>query len=222
MIGMLAVIYTQSNDADVNYFLLTCLVNMKKSTWHFETVSSGQYSVSVFTIEEGGLPFNRSAVKPKMLSIIREVDKLSKSRYIYDTYHQCILANLTGEPVGIIYDLHTTLDGVCITCNFWNNTATNYCVVIVHQKVSQLNSSGLVQIESSHKLVRSGVIASGCIEGVNLEDYQVGVIGATQQLKREESMALNKVISSVHNAAVNIISLVSRLSHVFSLFLCVL
>ena len=33
-----------------------------------------------------------------------------------------------------------------------------------------------MNIESSHKFARSGDTASGCIEGVNLEDYQVGVI----------------------------------------------
>ena len=37
-----------------------------------------------------------------------------------------------------------------------------------------------MNIESSHKFTRSGDTASGCIEGVNLEDYQVGVMGATQ------------------------------------------
>ena len=31
----------------------------------------------------------------------------------------------------------------------------------------------LMNIESSHKLTRSGDTASGCIEGVNMEDYQV-------------------------------------------------
>ena len=29
----------------------------------------------------------------------------------------------------------------------------------------------------SHKLNRSGDTAFGCIEGVNMEDYQVGVVG---------------------------------------------
>ena len=50
-------------------------------------------------------------------------------------------------------------------------------MAVVHQRISQLNSSGLMNIESSHKLTRSGDTASGCIEGVNMEDYQVGVVG---------------------------------------------
>ena len=34
-----------------------------------------------------------------------------------------------------------------------------------------------MNIESSHKFNRSGDTAYGCIEGVNLEQYQVGVVG---------------------------------------------
>ena len=37
-----------------------------------------------------------------------------------------------------------------------------------------------MNIESSHKFTRSGDTASGCIEGVNLEDYQVGVVEGLQ------------------------------------------
>ena len=39
-----------------------------------------------------------------------------------------------------------------------------------------------MNIESSHKFTRSGDTASGCIEGVNLEDYQVGVIGVNTEV----------------------------------------
>ena len=55
-------------------------------------------------------------------------------------------------------------------------------MAVVHQRISQLNSSGLMNIESSHKFTRSGDTASGCIEGVNLADYQVGVIPITQTM----------------------------------------
>ena len=34
-----------------------------------------------------------------------------------------------------------------------------------------------MNIESSHKFTRSGDTASGCIEAVNMDDYQVGVAG---------------------------------------------
>ena len=53
-------------------------------------------------------------------------------------------------------------------------------MAVVHQRISQLNSSGLMNIESSYKFTRSGDTASGCIEGVNLEDYQVGVFESKQ------------------------------------------
>ena len=35
-----------------------------------------------------------------------------------------------------------------------------------------------MKIKSSHKFTRSGDTASGCIEAVNMDDYQVGVAGA--------------------------------------------
>ena len=57
------------------------------------------------------------------------------------------------------------------------DSSATECVAVVHQQISQLSSSGLMNIESSHKFTRSGDTAYGCIEGVNLEQYQVGVIG---------------------------------------------
>ena len=89
---------------------------------------------------------------------------------------------LAAGPVGdhpspaIKYKLDQTSSEVCITCTFLNSSATD-CVAVVHQRISQLSSSGLMNIESSHKFTRSGDTAYGCIEGVNLEQYQVGVIG---------------------------------------------
>lgn len=50
---------------------------------------------------------------------------------------------------------------------------------MVHRKISELSSSGLMSIESSHKLVRSGDTASNCFD-LDPEKYQVGVIGANQ------------------------------------------
>ena len=78
----------------------------------------------------------------------------------------------------IEYKVHSNSSGspVCITCIFNDNTVKN-CVAVVHQRISQLSSSGLMNIESSHKFNRSGDTAYGCIEGVNLEQYQVGVVG---------------------------------------------
>ena len=83
---------------------------------------------------------------------------------------------VTPRSSTIEYSLQSTSTGVCITCTFLDSSATD-CVAVVHHRLSQLNSSGLMNIESSHKLTRSGDTASGCIEGVNMEDYQVGVFG---------------------------------------------
>ena len=66
------------------------------------------------------------------------------------------------------------------------DSSATECVAVVHQRISQLNSSGLMNIESSHKFNRSGNTASGCIEGVNMEDYQVGVIGGKALLSLDQ------------------------------------
>ena len=80
------------------------------------------------------------------------------------------------QTTSIEYRLDPTSTGVCITCTFLDSSTTD-CVAVVHQRISQLSSSGLMNIESSHKFNRSGDTAYGCIGKVNLEQYQVGVIG---------------------------------------------
>ncbi len=74
-----------------------------------------------------------------------------------------------------------TNNTTCITCTFLNSSATD-CVAVVHQRISRLSSSGLMNIESSHKFTRSGDTAYGCIKGVNLKYYQIGVINGKQDL----------------------------------------
>ena len=73
------------------------------------------------------------------------------------------------------YELHSTSTGICITCTFLESFTTD-CVAVVHQRISQLSSIGLMNIES-FKLNRSDGIAYGCIPGINLTNYQVGAVG---------------------------------------------
>ena len=56
-------------------------------------------------------------------------------------------------------------------------------MTVVHQRISRLSSDVLINIKSQ-RLNRSGDnTAYGCIEGMNLTDYQVGVIGVANTLK---------------------------------------
>ena len=66
-----------------------------------------------------------------------------------------------------------------------DDSATD-CVVVVHQRISQLNSSGLMNI-TGHKFTRSGDTAYECIKGINLEQYQVGVIGGKMIIMEPKS-----------------------------------
>ena len=52
-------------------------------------------------------------------------------------------------------------------------------MVVVHQQISQLNSSGLT-IVNVHRFKRYDKEAFGCIEGLDLMYYQVGVVRAVR------------------------------------------
>ena len=94
---------------------------------------------------------------------------------------------ITDRALLIEFELATTNSShVCIACTFLESSITD-CVAVVHQRISQLSSSGLMNIESSHKFTRSGDTAYGCIEGVNLEQYQVGVIGGKTMIVEPKS-----------------------------------
>ena len=78
----------------------------------------------------------------------------------------------------IEYELSSTATGVCVHCIFLESTLTE-CVVVVHQRISQLSPPGLINIESSHRFNRSGNTAYGCIDGLmtNSTDYCISVVG---------------------------------------------
>ena len=65
-------------------------------------------------------------------------------------------------------------------------------MAVVHQRISQLNSSGLMNIKSSHMFNRSGDTAYGCIVGTNLDEEHVGVVRAhIQQMTPHDGMYVN-------------------------------
>ena len=94
-----------------------------------------------------------------------------------------------ATPVKIEYELHPNSTGVCITCTFLDNSTTE-CVVVVHQRTSQIGSSGLMNIESSHRFYRSrsGNTAYGCIKGVVYMDmkYQIGVLDGERAIEKHD------------------------------------
>ena len=91
-----------------------------------------------------------------------------------------------SHPLSIKHQLQLTSTGVCVNCTL-QDTSVAGCMALVHQRISQLSSSGLKNIESSHKFNRSGDTAYGCIEGINLSDYQIGVVGITRQPIKKEN-----------------------------------
>ena len=85
------------------------------------------------------------------------------------------LGSRGGNQLSAIeYTLKSTSTSVCVDCTFLD-VSTTACVVVIHQRISQLSSSGLMNIVSSHKFNRSGDAAYGCIEK-KLEACDIGVI----------------------------------------------
>ena len=74
------------------------------------------------------------------------------------------------------YELQETPSCLKVLCTFLDSSTTD-CVAVVHQRISQLSSNGLMNIESSHKFNRSGDTADGCIPQIDLQQFQVGVVG---------------------------------------------
>ena len=93
----------------------------------------------------------------------------------------------------IEYEIQSISTGICISCTFLDSSTTG-CVAVIHQRISQLSSSGLMNIESSHKFNRSGDTAYGCIEGIDMEQYQVGVVGDSLRF----AMASSKKSATVY------------------------
>ena len=100
----------------------------------------------------------------------------------HNKYTKSITDRAPQQSTFVEFDLIKTFSSICVTCTFLEGNSATDSVAVVHQQISQLNSSGLINIESSHKFTRSGDTAYGCIEGVNLEQYQVGVIGGRRSI----------------------------------------
>ena len=91
----------------------------------------------------------------------------------------CSIEIRQSSPANIEYEIQLNSTGVCITCTFLDSSTTD-CVVVIHQQISQLNSSGLMNIIKSHKFIKYGNEACGCIE-VDMKKQQVGVIGGVRK-----------------------------------------
>ena len=65
---MLAIVYSNENDSDIHYTEARLL----QTEIHLTGLSGSTYSVSVFILEESGLPFNRAAHFLREINIRRD------------------------------------------------------------------------------------------------------------------------------------------------------
>ena len=69
MIGMLVIIYSVSEDSDVYYNFVPHDTKQQGVYAVVTELPGGQYEVSVYVMEESGLPFQRAAATPKSVLI---------------------------------------------------------------------------------------------------------------------------------------------------------
>ena len=55
-------------------------------------------------------------------------------------------------------------------------------MAVVHQRISQLGPDGILIINSTHTFNRRGRFAFGCIEELDLMNYNVGVINGKRKI----------------------------------------
>lgn len=65
---VLAVVYTNSG-SDVYYMFSSMFSEEEKIMATISGIPPGMYNVSVFVVEDNGLPFNRSATTPQNVSV---------------------------------------------------------------------------------------------------------------------------------------------------------
>ena len=73
IMGLLIITYSLSNDLDIHYNVIPRSINGGKIVTSVLGLSIGQYNVSVFLLEENGLPFSRSTTIPKNVFIMEGV-----------------------------------------------------------------------------------------------------------------------------------------------------
>ena len=65
--GLLIIIYSLTNDSDVHY--ITGGSTSQQPSVSVPGLAGGEYGISVFVVEENGLPFKRVATSPKLVAV---------------------------------------------------------------------------------------------------------------------------------------------------------
>ena len=83
--GLLIIIYSLTNDSDVHYITGGSTSQQPRNV-HVSVpgLADGEYSISVFVVEENGLPFERVATSPKLVTV--ETSKIVLINDFFNVY----------------------------------------------------------------------------------------------------------------------------------------
>ena len=124
--GVLVIV---SRDSEVIYHKATREGSDKIIETVISGLAGGEYSVSVFVLEDNGLPFGRVATLPQLVPVERGKVFLMSIIITNDCVITIGVDDATRPSFSIEYSLESTSSGVCITCTFLDNSATD-CVAV--------------------------------------------------------------------------------------------
>ena len=149
--GMFLIVYSLTNESDIHYHAINKgneQNNKLNISINVTGLAGTEYGISVFALENG-LPFPRVVTSPRTVILATSSDKglqlhahLFISLLSYTVSISTCAERAQKPPLSSIeYKVHSSSSGspACIMCTFNDNTVKN-CVVVVHQRISQLNS----------------------------------------------------------------------------------
>jgi hypothetical protein len=178
--GVLIVAYSISDISEI-YYKVAQRNDEREIQAEISCLPGQSYNVLLYVIDENGLPLKKAASLPLTRSF-------NNQQYVDTSTDQCkisytkilILLNISVTVAGadleeeIEYNISIANEGnyVCIECRA-------ACVAIIHQNISQINTTNgflnISHIVLVNKTTENETV-SECIQGIDLIDYQIGII----------------------------------------------
>lgn len=190
VVGFMVIAYSMSNTSN-----LYGVANRRTGELHAEVTLTNffvdEYRVSVFTLQNNGLPSTRSAATAQTVSNITGKNNYKGSdinKIIFSFSNDCIFTNnsATAAINSTAQNNHLIVtashDGNCVRLNCtFKDTSGSQCVAIVTERSQKRSEYGLLKI-NVYNFTRAGDTASGCLPGLSsISDSNIDVFSFDQK-----------------------------------------
>jgi hypothetical protein len=177
----LAIAY--SNSEDVHYGLVRRSTDALTAEVIIPRLYEYEYRVSVFALDEDGLPSNRSVAVAQTISNVTNREGTGMR----------IMNETEGRNFTLIVEASENLTDNCINvkCTFVDES-TSSCVFIAINKSQASSEYGILYIHTfSFERPENGSTASGCIPTVNITESYINVLGISAEALLTEILEVN-------------------------------